>query len=343
MNPIRLGIIGCGAVTTKGYLPACRSLSDVEVVWVVDAADGVACHTAAEFGVPGYSQDYRKMLGQADAVVIATPPALHASMASDCLGEGLHVLCEKPLTRTVVEAEPLIELAKKRGVHFAVSTNRRFSHSARLLKTVLDKGMVGRVLSFELEEGHEFRWPVRSGYRFKKGLTGGGVLAEFGPHIIDNLLWWLGGSVEVISYRDDCLGGVESNADMKLILHHDACEVQGSITISNTRNLSNTVTICGDQGTVTAGLLNHQKIYFHPVSDEHLGFEIHTEDSQYSNDWQGQIKEQLAVFADSVMGRCIQYTPASDALEVVRVIEACYQMREISLPSWEAKWLKIPA
>ena len=75
-KPIKLGIIGCGAITEGGYLPAVKLLSNIVLTHVVDLdlerAGGVARH----FDIPNFVDDYRLLYGQVDAVVVATPPAL---------------------------------------------------------------------------------------------------------------------------------------------------------------------------------------------------------------------------------------------------------------------------
>ena len=61
------------------------------------------------------------------------------------------------------------------------------------------------------------RWPFATDFLLKKEMAGGGVLADFGVHVLDLLLWWLGDWAEV-EYRDDAMGGIESDCEMRLTM-----------------------------------------------------------------------------------------------------------------------------
>ena len=107
---IKLGIIGCGAITERGYLPAVRLLSNTVLTHLVDLDLERAASLAKHFGIPSFVDDYRQLYGKVDAVVVATPPNSHAPISIDCLNHGLHVLCEKPLAPSIDEAEQMIKV-----------------------------------------------------------------------------------------------------------------------------------------------------------------------------------------------------------------------------------------
>ena len=104
-EPIRLAILGCGAITRGEHIPAVSAHPGVQLVALVDTDlpranalirnRGLNCRAVA---------DYREVLGEVDAVVNALPNHLHESSNVDCLRAGKHVLCEKPLAITAAGA-----------------------------------------------------------------------------------------------------------------------------------------------------------------------------------------------------------------------------------------------
>ena len=100
---LRLGIIGCGRVTTMFHLKAIEASGVVELVSISDMSGEQLAEVKSATGVSHACGDYMEMLARADveAVAINTPPRFHEEMTLQSLGAGKHVLCEKPLvTRT---------------------------------------------------------------------------------------------------------------------------------------------------------------------------------------------------------------------------------------------------
>ena len=125
MHTVRTAVIGVGYLgrfhaQKYAALPAC------ELVAVVDAnathRDAVAAETRCRAVA-----DYRDILGEVDAVSIATPTPLHYPIARECLERGIHVLVEKPITTTLEEARSLVETAARAGRVLQVGHLERFN------------------------------------------------------------------------------------------------------------------------------------------------------------------------------------------------------------------------
>ncbi len=236
-----MGIIGCGAITERGYLPALKSVSNIVLTHVVDLDLERAESVAKHFDIPNFVDDYRLLYGKIDAVVVATPPNSHAPISIDCLNHGLHVLCEKPLAPSAREAEEMIAVSRNKGNHLAVGMVRRLSPSFQLLKRVLETDILGEIQGFDLEEGSQFNWPLRTGHLFQDKISGG-VLADTGPHVLDLLLWLFESeSLNLVNYSDDRWGGVEANALIELEIELGLRKIIGTIDLSFTRSLRNTL------------------------------------------------------------------------------------------------------
>ena len=91
-------IVGCGAIGRE-HAAALKSLKNVKLAAVCDISPARAAAMAERFGVAAWHADHRKLLSgqKLDLVHIATPPSAHVALATDSLGAGFNVLCEKPL------------------------------------------------------------------------------------------------------------------------------------------------------------------------------------------------------------------------------------------------------
>ena len=113
MGKIRVAVIGTGHLGSfhaKVY-SAIEKKSGIELVGVCDTDESVAKEVAKKYNTD-YFTNYHDLLDKVDAVSIVVPTSLHYMVAKDFLEAGVHVLIEKPLTKTLQEADELIELAK---------------------------------------------------------------------------------------------------------------------------------------------------------------------------------------------------------------------------------------
>ncbi|HKJ76989.1 MAG TPA: Gfo/Idh/MocA family oxidoreductase, partial [Gammaproteobacteria bacterium] len=138
-TPIRAAVIGVGYLG-RFHAQKYAALDGTELVAVVDTDTEAAERVAAECGARAVT-DYRELLGQVDAVSIVVPTGLHHPIARDFLEHGAHVLVEKPITRTVEEADDLIALAAEKGRILQVGHLERFNAAVLALEEVLDGPM----------------------------------------------------------------------------------------------------------------------------------------------------------------------------------------------------------
>jgi predicted dehydrogenase len=119
---LRVGVIGCGDVAHRRYLPALSAIRErVEVVACCDPAVDKASRAAETVGSWSDALAFGDIGGMLtgtspDAAFNLTPATLHADVTRECLAAGLHVYSEKPLAASLEEADRLIESARKRGV-----------------------------------------------------------------------------------------------------------------------------------------------------------------------------------------------------------------------------------
>jgi predicted dehydrogenase len=124
-EPLRVAAIGVGHLG-RHHARILSTLPGATLVGVVDIKADRAAEIAAAFGSRPFT-DYRPLVGEVDAVSIAVPTESHLEVASAFLAAGIPVLVEKPLARSVAEADRLIELAAAAGVVLAVGHTERFN------------------------------------------------------------------------------------------------------------------------------------------------------------------------------------------------------------------------
>jgi len=147
MKPIRTAIFGTGFMG-RVHLEAARRVESVDVAAVVGRTDEAARRLGEGFSVPRMGRDYRDVLRDASiaAVHVCTPNAQHFSMAKDALQAGKHVLCEKPLTTSVEEAEELTSLAARQGLRNCVCHNLRYYPMVQQMRSLREAGELGDIL-----------------------------------------------------------------------------------------------------------------------------------------------------------------------------------------------------
>jgi len=139
MPSLRTAVIGVGYLG-RFHAEKFAMLPQSELIAVADSLEENAREVADKLGVDAVT-DYRDLLDRVDAVSIVVPTRLHYPVARDFLENGVHVLLEKPMTRTVEEAEKLISLAREKDLVLQVGHLERFNNAILDLDHILDRPM----------------------------------------------------------------------------------------------------------------------------------------------------------------------------------------------------------
>jgi predicted dehydrogenase len=338
-----VALIGCGAVSELLYTHALRTLARegvTETIALVDPNPERAAKLGESFPGARRYRDLDELRAErpAELVILATPNRLHAEMAVACLERGAHVLCEKPIALTVAECDRMLRTAETARRVLAVGHFRRFFPSTRLVKEVLSANLLGPVRSFRCTWCHEYDWPGKSVFKFKRNESGGGVLMDHGTHMIDLLLWWLGDAV-VLRYQDDAMGGVEANCRACL---ETAGGTQGTISLSHdwsSLGESRFVVEC-EKGWIA---------YVNDVVDR-IQWGLRPPEPRLNamlGSLSGRLKQGtpfLDCFADQLrnvvltaLAECPPRASAEDARKGLALIEACYRGRTLLDMPWMEK------
>ncbi len=137
MNKLRAGVIGVGYLG-RFHAEKYAACKGVELLGVADSDHARAKEVGAKLRCTAFF-DYRELLPRVDVVSIAVPTESHHAVAQAALEAGVHVLLEKPLTRTLEEAASLVALARERGLRLGTGHLERFNPAFRALEKQLDR------------------------------------------------------------------------------------------------------------------------------------------------------------------------------------------------------------
>jgi predicted dehydrogenase len=187
MAEVGVGIVGSGFVSTL-HAEAMRRVPGAVLRGVTSPTPGHAESFAQAHGVPRWYTDYRALLDDphVDVVCIGAPNHLHRDVAVAAAGSGKHVICEKPLARTLAEAEEMVSACRAAGVLLLYAEELCFAPKYVRAKQLVDEGALGRVFHVLHSEQHDgphsdWFWDVRR--------SGGGVLMDMGCHAIELCRW----------------------------------------------------------------------------------------------------------------------------------------------------------
>lgn len=184
--------IGVGMAHARGY----KACPDAELVAICDADPKRLKERGEQLGIPAEMQftDYNELLKmkELDVVSIGLPNFLHAPVSIAAFRAGKHVLCEKPLATSAVEANSMVEEAKICGKQLMVCFNYRFREDTRWLMAMRDAGKLGSVYYARAGWLRNTGIPGAGGWFTTKAKSGGGPLIDLGVHILDLTLWLMG-------------------------------------------------------------------------------------------------------------------------------------------------------
>ena len=205
MTTVGVGIIGFGRIGAEhaGWLAASRNARAVAVADATPARQALA----RDRGLTVYGTPAELLADPAvQAVLAATPTAMHSEHAGAALLAGKHVLVEKPMALDLAQARELARIARERGLVLSVFHNRRWDADYLTVRRAIASGALGRLINVESRLG---QWAscvgpaareYRPGWR-NEAAFGGGGLYDWGSHFVDQLwrLMWPARPVRVFA------------------------------------------------------------------------------------------------------------------------------------------------
>ena len=193
--PLRIALVGAGRVG-RVHADALEGSSEARLVAIADPRWEAARALSVDTGCPAYASAEELVARERpEAVIVCTPPNQHAAVAQYLLGEGLHVLCEKPLAVNPAEAAAMVAAARRAGRLLVMATKYRFVPGVVLARKLLELGSLGDPQGAEITFAQKL--DLAGSWYADPAVSGGGVLADNGPHAADLLRYLFGPVAEI--------------------------------------------------------------------------------------------------------------------------------------------------
>lgn len=260
---MKYALIGCGRIAVNHIKAALNNHLEIAAVCDVkpEAMESLLFrYGLAQDGSIRRYTDYRKMLGENDLelVSIATESGLHAQIALDCIGHGVHVIIEKPIALSMPDAEEIIRRGRERNVKVCACHQNRFNIAVQETRRALETGRFGRLSHGSIH----VRWNRNRDYYTQAPWRGtwaqdGGCLMNQCIHGIDLLRWMMGDAVEEVygvtarQFHDylEC-----EDIGMAVVKFQNGAigTIEGTSNVYP-KNLEETLYLFGETGTVKLG------------------------------------------------------------------------------------------
>jgi len=210
---LQWGIAGLGRFSETAIIPNLQLIRKASVRSVYSSSALRAEEIAQKFGISYHYSDFDRFLSSGiEALYVGSTNADHYSQVMAALKKGIPVLCEKPLALSSEQALEMVEQSKKYNTPLAINYVYRYHPLLAKAKEMIDSHKIGKLLS--ISANFNINFIPEDNFRFKREISGGGVIRDLGTHMID-LFRYLGGDIcEVKGYTESLIyqGNVEDFA-----------------------------------------------------------------------------------------------------------------------------------
>lgn len=276
MDKLKVGVVGVGhlgAFHTKVY----SRLKNVKLVGVCDCNLERSLEIGKKYKTASYS-DYEDLFDKVEAVSIAVPTSLHYNVAKDFLNHNINVLIEKPITKTLSEADELIEIAKNKKLIIQVGHIERFNSAVLAIEPYLKKP--------------KFIECQRLG-PFHKRVKDVGVVLDLMIHDIDIVLGLM--KQDVVNIEAVGLSSISDYEDVANVRLTFEDGTIADITASRiTKDIVRKMRIFQENSYVSLDYVNQDAAIFEKTEDKILKEKIHIKKKE-------PLKKELKSFVDCVL------------------------------------------
>jgi predicted dehydrogenase len=202
MNHLNVALIGCGIISENHIRAYAGHADRARIVACCDIDPEKAASRAALVGGDTRAVTRLEEIladSEVHAIEVCTPHHVHPEAVIAAAKAGKHILCQKPLARTLRECDAMIAAAESAGVVLFYGETNRTLPAAILAKEVISSGQIGTVIGIQARAAH---WQggeyLSTGWRYDPAITGGGQLLDGGIHAVD-LMLHLGGPIAAVS------------------------------------------------------------------------------------------------------------------------------------------------
>jgi UDP-N-acetylglucosamine 3-dehydrogenase len=265
---VKVGILSFAHMHAYGYAHGLSLLKNVEFVGVADENKergekaAIAHHTK-------FFNSYEELIQNVDAVVITSENAKHKDLTIMAANAKKHILCEKPISVSIADAQAMIDVCKKNNVKLQTAFPCRFSPSIQRAKQVIDSGKLGDIRAIASTN----HGSMPGGWFTDKKLAGGGAVMDHTVHVADLIRWITGKDFTEVYAEIDQRYHAELNIDDCGMLSMEMsngvfCTLDPSWSRTKANPIWGDVTmrIIGAKGTIWVDMFN-QRVNLYNVHD----------------------------------------------------------------------------
>jgi len=343
---VKIGIIGAGSIS-EYHIRAFQKLKDVEVAALCDLNKTRASEMALKYGIKFVYEKAEDMLADngIDAVTICVWNKLHADLSIQALQQGKHVLCEKPMALNAMEAEKMLKAEEESGKLLMLGLVRRFDAKTEVAKGIVSGGELGNI--YYAKAAYLRRDGQPGGWFSDKSKSGGGALIDIGIHSLDLLLYLIdAGKVDSVSGKvfqfPDMMSGIKGvfkyESSDRSKIHNVEDMVIATITFKNgiilnleaswaqhINNETKYMEIYGELG----GLIVDPDIVLYSNNNGFSAKRTFDIDIDEGDPFQLMFDSEMAHFSDCIINGAECLSPSSEALELMKIIDAIYRSAEL--------------
>ena len=331
--PIRVGLIGSGYVGKTFHAPLIRSVPGLQMTIVGSSRPDAVLAAMGEVQVlsdPIAVATHPEL----DLIVIASPNESHHPLTAAALRAGKHVVCDKPFTLTLAEAEDLALLAQEQGKLLSVFHNRRWDSEVLATGAVIASGILGEISLLEIHMDR-YRPAVRKRWRESSG-PGAGLWFDLGPHLIDQALHQFGMPETVFAQLAVQRAGGETDDWAHILLAYGKTRVILHATLLAAGGGMPRTVVHGTRGSWSkfGGDLQETRLKEGMRPDApgfgddpdpgwfygEPGLEPQSSPAPGANQ-----REYYVAILDAIRGRAPNPVPPNDAVAVMAVLETCFE------------------
>jgi UDP-N-acetylglucosamine 3-dehydrogenase len=243
MNKKRVGVIGVGPMG-KHHVRVYHEMKEVELVGVADVNEQARDEIATEYNTDAFTDCEQLLNKDLDAVSIAVPTSMHKEIARKAAQYGVHMLIEKPIADSLINADAIIEAARRENLKVMIGHIERFNPAIVKLKELIAAGELGEILSISCRRVGPYAPRIRDV----------GIITDLAVHDIDTISYLYGKRAkQVYSLAGNSFHNKEDYAS--ILLQYDA---QRSGTVETnwlTPYKMRTLTATGTGGVASADYL----------------------------------------------------------------------------------------
>lgn len=269
-KPVRLALVGCHSALLYVFgAHTFRVLRGGTLVAVADINPERAQRACAAFNAKRWYTDFEKVLedDEVDAVILVTPGWCHEPQTVAAARAGKHILCEKPMARTIEECDRMIAACAEARVTLMIAHMKRFNRAFRKVQEIIHNGDIGEVFAIrgqwdepvrDLGAHDTFRSDARSL---------GGHWHDHGAHMSDLACWWLGSPVKRACGVMRSIGASMTAGDdfcIATLEHENGAVSTHQTTVYTYRAWYETYEVLGRKGTLVVHSDRHTSLTYEP-------------------------------------------------------------------------------